>query len=170
MHWDFKLLRPECAVKKFTSSQPHSVFKQLIDNKVIMESSTGSDNKPQQKKKPQRKEGNERRDRSKSHRPKGKQSAKTNKDKEKEAAAPVPEPAPAEPDASQKEDDDDASSVDSGELCFICTEPIVTYAVGACDHRFCHLCALRLRALYKTRNCAYCKVKRNHCLYIWCYI
>lgn len=55
-------------------------------------------------------------------------------------------------------DEDESASVGSGELCFICTEPIVAYAVAACDHRTCHLCALRLRALYKTRNCAYCKV------------
>ncbi|KAI9263220.1 hypothetical protein BDA99DRAFT_438441 [Phascolomyces articulosus] len=54
-------------------------------------------------------------------------------------------------------DNDDASSEASGDLCFICTEPIVTYAVGNCDHRTCHLCALRLRALYKTKNCALCK-------------
>lgn len=129
-----------------------------------MESSTGNDNETQRKKKPQRQDGNERRDRSKSHRPKGKQPAKTNKEKQ-QPAAPAAEPAPTEPDAPQKEGDDDTSSVDSGELCFICTEPIVTYAVGACDHRFCHLCALRLRALYKTRNCAYCKVGRSIMVY-----
>ncbi|OZJ05237.1 hypothetical protein BZG36_02291 [Bifiguratus adelaidae] len=41
--------------------------------------------------------------------------------------------------------------------CFICTEPIAIFAVGECNHRTCHLCSLRLRALYKTRHCAYCK-------------
>lgn len=51
------------------------------------------------------------------------------------------------------------SSDDEDELCFICTEPVVTYAVAQCDHRTCHRCTLRLRALYETRNCAYCKVK-----------
>jgi hypothetical protein len=43
--------------------------------------------------------------------------------------------------------------------CFICTENIVIFAVSDCNHRTCHLCSLRLRALYKTKNCAYCKVK-----------
>jgi hypothetical protein len=52
-----------------------------------------------------------------------------------------------------------SSEEDEGELCFICTEPVVTYAVAQCDHRTCHRCTLRLRALYETRNCAYCKVK-----------
>jgi hypothetical protein len=47
---------------------------------------------------------------------------------------------------------------DAEELCFICTEPITTFAVADCDHRTCHKCALRLRALYETRSCAYCKV------------
>lgn len=52
---------------------------------------------------------------------------------------------------------------DSEELCFICTEPVITYAVGECDHRTCHRCALRLRALYETKNCTYCKVSwRKH--------
>ncbi|KAI7871344.1 hypothetical protein BDF14DRAFT_1691282, partial [Spinellus fusiger] len=47
------------------------------------------------------------------------------------------------------------------ELCYICTEPIVTYAVSPCDHRTCHLCAVRLRSLYKTRHCAYCKAEQK---------
>jgi len=41
--------------------------------------------------------------------------------------------------------------------CFICTEPILFHAVGSCNHRVCHVCSLRLRALYKSRLCAYCK-------------
>lgn len=52
----------------------------------------------------------------------------------------------------------DSSSEDEGELCYICTEPMETYAVAECGHRTCHRCTLRLRALYDTRNCAYCKV------------
>ncbi|KAJ1568556.1 hypothetical protein HK096_006107 [Nowakowskiella sp. JEL0078] len=45
------------------------------------------------------------------------------------------------------------------EICFICTEPISVYAVGECNHRVCHICALRLRALYKQKSCAYCKTE-----------
>lgn len=56
----------------------------------------------------------------------------------------------------------DSSDEDEGELCFICTEPIVTFAVASCDHRTCHKCTLRLRALYETRNCAYCKASSHH--------
>ncbi|KAK9760936.1 hypothetical protein K7432_014552 [Basidiobolus ranarum] len=45
------------------------------------------------------------------------------------------------------------------EQCFICTEPISCYAVGVCNHRTCHLCSLRLRALYKNPACGYCKTE-----------
>jgi hypothetical protein len=47
---------------------------------------------------------------------------------------------------------------DEAELCFICASPVVHSSVGPCNHRTCHICALRLRALYKTRACAHCRV------------
>ncbi|KAI8971242.1 hypothetical protein BDB01DRAFT_811860 [Pilobolus umbonatus] len=47
------------------------------------------------------------------------------------------------------------------ELCDICTEPIHIYAVSDCDHRTCHRCALRLRALYDTHHCPYCKAEQK---------
>jgi hypothetical protein len=58
-------------------------------------------------------------------------------------------------DETEKEKEEEEQE---GELCFICTEPITIFAVSSCDHRTCHKCILRLRALYETRNCAYCKV------------
>ncbi|KAF9164407.1 hypothetical protein BGX21_011286 [Mortierella sp. AD011] len=45
--------------------------------------------------------------------------------------------------------------------CFICTENIIIFAVSDCNHRTCHLCSLRLRALYKTKNCTYCKADQG---------
>lgn len=50
--------------------------------------------------------------------------------------------------------DDDAEA----ELCFICASPVVHNAVSPCNHHTCHICALRLRALYKTKACAHCRV------------
>lgn len=44
------------------------------------------------------------------------------------------------------------------EVCFICASPVVHNSVSPCNHRTCHICALRLRALYKTRACAHCRV------------
>lgn len=46
---------------------------------------------------------------------------------------------------------------DSG-MCFICAEPVMYYSVSECNHRTCHVCALRLRALYKRHDCTFCKV------------
>lgn len=71
---------------------------------------------------------------------------------------------PSEPSALQKalSPMQEAAPAEDGEThyCFICTEPIAIFAVAECNHRTCHLCSLRLRALYKTRNCAYCKVRK----------
>lgn len=55
-----------------------------------------------------------------------------------------------------------ALSVDGEEVCFICAEPFKYYSVSKCNHRTCHVCALRLRALYKRMDCTFCKV----CLYV----
>ena len=49
------------------------------------------------------------------------------------------------------------------EVCFICASPVVHNSVAPCNHRSCHICALRLRALYKTRACAHCRVGRSLC-------
>jgi len=43
------------------------------------------------------------------------------------------------------------------EVCFICASSVVHNSVAPCNHRTCHICALRLRALYKTRACAHCR-------------
>jgi E3 ubiquitin-protein ligase ZNF598 len=42
-------------------------------------------------------------------------------------------------------------------VCFICASPIDHTAIAPCNHQTCHICALRLRALYKTRACAHCR-------------
>lgn len=45
-------------------------------------------------------------------------------------------------------------------ICWICAEPVKYYSLSACNHRTCHVCALRLRALYKKLACTFCKVRR----------
>lgn len=44
------------------------------------------------------------------------------------------------------------------EVCFICASPVEHNSVAPCNHRTCHICALRLRALYKNKLCAHCRV------------
>ncbi|KAJ0160943.1 E3 ubiquitin-protein ligase hel2, partial [Colletotrichum tanaceti] len=53
------------------------------------------------------------------------------------------------------EDDDTASS--DGEVCFICAEPIKFHSIAPCNHKTCHICGLRMRALYKTKDCPHCR-------------
>ena len=45
------------------------------------------------------------------------------------------------------------------EVCFICASTVVHNSVAPCNHRTCHICALRLRALYKNKACAHCRVR-----------
>ncbi|KAL1304858.1 hypothetical protein AAFC00_003782 [Neodothiora populina] len=52
-----------------------------------------------------------------------------------------------------QQDGDDVEA----EVCFICASPVVHNSVAPCNHRTCHICALRLRALYKTKACAHCR-------------
>jgi len=44
------------------------------------------------------------------------------------------------------------------EVCWICASPIVHESIAPCNHRTCHICCLRMRALYKDKNCAHCRV------------
>lgn len=52
------------------------------------------------------------------------------------------------------------ASGDDGEaeVCFICANPISHHAIAPCNHITCHICALRLRALYKSKDCPHCRV------------
>ncbi|GAA6063910.1 hypothetical protein JCM10212_003016 [Sporobolomyces blumeae] len=55
-----------------------------------------------------------------------------------------------------EEDDDDGGD---GQICFICAEPVQYWALGKCNHRTCHTCSIRLRALYKKKECTFCKTE-----------
>ena len=47
------------------------------------------------------------------------------------------------------------------DVCWICAEPVKYYSLSECNHRTCHVCAIRLRALYKKTDCTFCKVSRE---------
>jgi hypothetical protein len=66
--------------------------------------------------------------------------------------------------AVQTEIDSQQDENQEQDLCWICAEPIKYYAVSECNHRTCHICALRLRALYKKLDCTFCKVRIAVCL------
>ncbi|PHH62664.1 hypothetical protein CDD81_6810 [Ophiocordyceps australis] len=46
---------------------------------------------------------------------------------------------------------------DEAEICFICANPVAHYSIAPCNHTTCHICGLRMRALYKTKDCAHCR-------------
>jgi hypothetical protein len=50
------------------------------------------------------------------------------------------------------------------EVCWICASPIVHESIAPCNHRTCHICCLRMRALYKDKNCAHCRVSLSSIL------
>ncbi|KAK9353022.1 hypothetical protein V1505DRAFT_423190 [Lipomyces doorenjongii] len=54
---------------------------------------------------------------------------------------------------------------ESAEICFICAEPVKYSAVSPCNHRSCHICALRMRALYKTNACVHCRTIQSKIIF-----
>ncbi|KAH9446940.1 hypothetical protein MJO28_016051 [Puccinia striiformis f. sp. tritici] len=100
-------------------------------------------------------------------RPTSRQSSKSSRD-------PPPHQGQSKPkakDSSSKEPSkqsttsDTAGPTEVGETCLICAESIKYYALGSCSHRTCHICAIRMRALYKKRDCALCKTELNQVIF-----
>ncbi|KAK8175734.1 zinc finger protein [Phyllosticta citrichinensis] len=51
------------------------------------------------------------------------------------------------------------------EICFICASPVVHQSIAPCNHRTCHICSLRLRALYKNKACAHCRTPSDFVIF-----
>lgn len=81
--------------------------------------------------------------------------------KPQETLPPMPQP-----ETVQKEELVPEPAEDSDEdVCWICAEPVKYYSVSECNHRTCHICALRLRALYRKTDCTFCKVRKSR--FLW---
>ena len=61
-------------------------------------------------------------------------------------------------DSKDPQSQDEAATGEEVEVCFICASRIEHVSIAPCNHQTCHICSLRLRALYKTRACAHCRV------------
>ena len=57
-----------------------------------------------------------------------------------------------------RDSDDAASGGTESEVCFICADPVRYIAIPPCNHPTCHICSLRMRALYKSKTCSHCRV------------
>ncbi|KAL1856321.1 hypothetical protein Daus18300_010806 [Diaporthe australafricana] len=66
-------------------------------------------------------------------------------------------PAEPKPKAEVNGQDDANADEDDEDVCFICANPIQHHSVAPCNHSTCHICSLRLRALYKNKDCAHCR-------------
>ncbi|KAG5720335.1 LIM domain and RING finger protein, partial [Termitomyces sp. T112] len=75
------------------------------------------------------------------------------------AAVPLSEPEMKrkELEKGSEEGNTSAEASEDADVCWICAEPVKYYSVSECNHRTCHVCALRLRALYKRLDCTFCK-------------
>ena len=58
--------------------------------------------------------------------------------------------------ATAKENKEDNAT--EAEVCFICASDVIYQCLTPCNHRTCHICGLRMRALYKNNDCAHCRV------------
>ncbi len=72
-----------------------------------------------------------------------------------------PDGSSAAPDPRPKVDTLGDPEEGEGEICFICANPIIHRSIAPCNHITCHICALRMRALYKTKDCPHCRVSAS---------
>lgn len=68
-------------------------------------------------------------------------------------------------DTSSNQDREDEANEAEENVCFICANVVDYWAVTPCNHRTCHVCSLRLRALYKTKACAHCRTEQATVIY-----
>ncbi len=81
-------------------------------------------------------------------------------------AAPVPQLASANADNTTTTTDDDEGELPPDvDVCFICADPVKLTSLAPCDHRTCHICALRLLVLYKKDQCTFCKAKIDRLIF-----
>ncbi|KAI4094820.1 MAG: hypothetical protein L6R37_007164 [Teloschistes peruensis] len=80
---------------------------------------------------------------------------------------PTKDAEPSEGEFSNEQQNGEAVGNPDGEaeVCFICASSVVHTSIAPCNHRTCHICALRLRALYKTRACAHCRTEAQHVIF-----
>lgn len=51
----------------------------------------------------------------------------------------------------------DVGIADKSRICPICAEPVRYYSLSECNHRTCHVCAVRLQVLWKRLDCTVCQ-------------
>ncbi|KAH8603152.1 hypothetical protein B0O99DRAFT_499146 [Bisporella sp. PMI_857] len=54
---------------------------------------------------------------------------------------------------------------DDADLCDICASKVEHIALSPCNHSTCHICALRRRVLYKTKDCTHCRTPAPYVIF-----
>ncbi|KAK0665306.1 putative zinc finger protein [Cercophora samala] len=69
------------------------------------------------------------------------------------------------PNFKNKAEAADGEGDENAETCFICANPITHFSVAPCNHTTCHICSLRLRALYKSKDCPHCRTSSPYVIF-----
>ncbi|KAK6344018.1 hypothetical protein TWF696_007666 [Orbilia brochopaga] len=82
-------------------------------------------------------------------------------------AQPTSQNAAGEQQTATNDSKDASSPTDSEneEICFICANPIQYHSIAPCNHMTCHICSLRMRALYKTKQCPHCRTNSDFVIF-----
>ncbi|KAF3940199.1 hypothetical protein ABW19_dt0204202 [Dactylella cylindrospora] len=82
-----------------------------------------------------------------------------------ESSAPVASTMEAATNNAPAEAKDGSSDEENEDICFICANPIQYHSIAPCNHMTCHICALRMRALYKTKQCPHCRTESDFVIF-----
>ncbi|KAI5820816.1 hypothetical protein BZA77DRAFT_367695, partial [Pyronema omphalodes] len=58
-----------------------------------------------------------------------------------------------------------ASVVDGGRTCDVCGDVVKYTAITPCNHGTCHVCSLRLRALFRNKACVICRTESDYVIF-----
>ena len=79
----------------------------------------------------------------------------------KTAAILPPPPAAQSVPSTETIEEDAGETTGEADVCFICASDVIHQCLAPCNHRTCHICGLRMRALYKNKDCAHCRVSNK---------
>lgn len=93
---------------------------------------------------------------------KGKARAPSPQSQSKQQTPQPPAQAPSTTAKAVTKDGDNAEEEEEEEDCFLCASEGLIWALPECGHKTCHVCSMRMRALFKNFDCTFCKVRFSY--------
>ncbi|KAI5820821.1 hypothetical protein BZA77DRAFT_222168, partial [Pyronema omphalodes] len=62
-------------------------------------------------------------------------------------------------------DNKQASVMDGGRTCDVCGDVVRYSAITPCNHSTCHVCSLRMRALFRNKACVICRTESDYVIF-----